>query len=247
MLIHDAWLSARSWENFADYFVRRGFAVSTPEWPRKHGDVEELQKDAEALEGLGLAEIRRSLRGADPRARPAAGPDRSLLRRAGRRAAARPRPRARRGPAQPCAAQGDPRALPLPASKGQGRTLRKRPRQELGRKGIRINSVSPGQVETDLWLRKVGDAATVGRATGVDPAAVLEQAIGNPLGRFSKPEEVATLVALLASAPYRERHGRHRRHRRRTRQDDVTPRHAFQLTRGRHLGRDLDEYRIRPL
>ena len=28
MLIHGAWLSARSWESFADYFEKRGFAVS---------------------------------------------------------------------------------------------------------------------------------------------------------------------------------------------------------------------------
>jgi NAD(P)-dependent dehydrogenase (short-subunit alcohol dehydrogenase family) len=72
--------------------------------------------------------------------------------------------------------------------------------QELGPKGIRINCVSPGQVETDLWLGNDGVAATVGRATGVDPAAVREQATaGIPSGRFSTPEEVATLVALLSS------------------------------------------------
>ena len=57
MLIHGAWLSSRSWENFADYFGKRGFAVSAPEWPRKHGDVEQLREDAEKLAGLGLAEI----------------------------------------------------------------------------------------------------------------------------------------------------------------------------------------------
>jgi pimeloyl-ACP methyl ester carboxylesterase len=57
MLIHGAWLSARSWEGFADYFDKRGFAVSTPEWPRKHGDVEELREHADELAGLGLMEI----------------------------------------------------------------------------------------------------------------------------------------------------------------------------------------------
>ena len=57
MLIHGAWLSARSWENFADYFDKRGFAVSTPEWPRKQGDVDELRAEADELEGLGLTEI----------------------------------------------------------------------------------------------------------------------------------------------------------------------------------------------
>ena len=72
--------------------------------------------------------------------------------------------------------------------------------QELGPKGIRINSVSPGQVATDLWLGDEGVAVTVGKAAGVDPDAVRAQAIeGIPTGRFSTPEEVATLVALLAS------------------------------------------------
>jgi NAD(P)-dependent dehydrogenase (short-subunit alcohol dehydrogenase family) len=72
--------------------------------------------------------------------------------------------------------------------------------QELGPKGIRINSVSPGPVATDLWLGEHGVAATIAAATGVDADAVREQAIaGMPTGRFTTPEEVATLVALLAS------------------------------------------------
>ena len=72
--------------------------------------------------------------------------------------------------------------------------------QELGPRGLRINSVSPGQVATDLWLGDQGVAATVGRASGVDPDAVRQQAVaGIPSGRFTTAEEVATLVALLAS------------------------------------------------
>ncbi len=57
MLIHGAWLSANSWDNFAEYFESRGFDVSTPEWPRKSGDVEQLREDAEELKGLGITEI----------------------------------------------------------------------------------------------------------------------------------------------------------------------------------------------
>src|SRR3954467_6491908 len=73
--------------------------------------------------------------------------------------------------------------------------------QELAPKGIRINSVSPGPVSTDLWLGDDGVAATIGRATGAEPDAIRTQVIdqGIPTGRFSTPEEVATLVALLAS------------------------------------------------
>ncbi len=72
--------------------------------------------------------------------------------------------------------------------------------QELGPQGIRVTSVSPGQVATDLWLGDDGVAATVGRATGTDADAVRRQAVaGIPMGRFTTPREVATLVTLLAS------------------------------------------------
>ncbi len=57
LLIHGAWLSARSWENYIDYFGRRGFAVSAPEWPRKQGDVEEMRRTADDSAGLGVQEI----------------------------------------------------------------------------------------------------------------------------------------------------------------------------------------------
>src|SRR6516162_1521513 len=50
IFIHGAWLSARSWENYVDYFGKRGFAVSAPEWPRKHGDVEEIREACRAAE-----------------------------------------------------------------------------------------------------------------------------------------------------------------------------------------------------
>jgi pimeloyl-ACP methyl ester carboxylesterase len=57
VFIHGAWLSSRSWENYADYFAKRGFAVAAPEWPRKVGDVEEMRETAEGSAGLGVQEI----------------------------------------------------------------------------------------------------------------------------------------------------------------------------------------------
>ena len=57
MLIHGAWLSSASWDNFAGYFRSRGFDVSAPEWPRKEGDVAELREASDELEGLGIMEI----------------------------------------------------------------------------------------------------------------------------------------------------------------------------------------------
>ena len=121
MLIHGAWLSARSWESFADYFDKRGFAVSAPEWPRKHGDVEQLREQRRRARGPRSGRDRRPLRAADPRARRPPGPDRALLRRPDRRAAARPRSRPRRRGAQPGAAEGHPRPAVLVA---EGRVAR---------------------------------------------------------------------------------------------------------------------------
>lgn len=72
--------------------------------------------------------------------------------------------------------------------------------QEFGPKGIRVNCVSPGQVSTDLWLGEQGVAATFAEATGVDADTIRETAAsGIATGRFSTPQEVATLVTMLAS------------------------------------------------
>jgi pimeloyl-ACP methyl ester carboxylesterase len=57
MFIHGAWLSARSWENFSEFFEARGYDVSAPEWPRKEGDVAELRESTDEIKGLGLDEI----------------------------------------------------------------------------------------------------------------------------------------------------------------------------------------------
>jgi len=72
--------------------------------------------------------------------------------------------------------------------------------QEFGPKGIRVNCVSPGQVSTDLWLGEHGVAETFAKATGVDADTIRASAIaGIATGRFTTPQEVATLVTLLAS------------------------------------------------
>ena len=72
--------------------------------------------------------------------------------------------------------------------------------QELGPAGIRIASVSPGPVATDLWLGEHGVAQTVGQATGAGADAVRDQMTTNmPTGRFTTPREVATIVTVLAS------------------------------------------------
>jgi NAD(P)-dependent dehydrogenase (short-subunit alcohol dehydrogenase family) len=75
--------------------------------------------------------------------------------------------------------------------------------QEFGPRGIRINAVSPGPVSTDLWLGDNGVAQTVAKATGVDAETARAKIVagigGFATGRFTTPEEVATLVVMLAS------------------------------------------------
>ena len=68
ILIHGAWLSALSWENYADYFTNRGFDVSAPEWPRKQGDVEEMREHRRRVRGARRAGDRRPLRAARSKA-----------------------------------------------------------------------------------------------------------------------------------------------------------------------------------
>jgi NAD(P)-dependent dehydrogenase (short-subunit alcohol dehydrogenase family) len=89
------------------------------------------------------------------------------------------------------------------AAKAAVLNLTKSLAQEFGPRGIRVNAVSPGPVSTDLWLGKGGVAETVARATGVDPETARKNVIasigGLATGRLTTPEEVATLVVLLAS------------------------------------------------
>jgi NAD(P)-dependent dehydrogenase (short-subunit alcohol dehydrogenase family) len=99
--------------------------------------------------------------------------------------------------------QPDAGTIDYGAAKAALTNLTKSLSQEFGPKGIRINDVSPGPVATDLWLGEGGVAHTVARLTGTDPdtarAQVLASIGGLATGRLSTPEEVATLVALLAS------------------------------------------------
>jgi NAD(P)-dependent dehydrogenase (short-subunit alcohol dehydrogenase family) len=96
--------------------------------------------------------------------------------------------------------QPDGATVDYGAAKAAVLNLSKSLSQEFGPKGIRVNCVSPGQVSTDLWLGEHGVAETIASATGVDAAAIREAAAAAiATGRFSTPEEVATLVTMLAS------------------------------------------------
>jgi 3alpha(or 20beta)-hydroxysteroid dehydrogenase len=60
---------------------------------------------------------------------------------------------------------------------------------ELARKGVRVNSIHPGPIDTDM-LR-------TGLPEGSDPVAAMARAV--PAGRVGTPDEVAAMVAFLLS------------------------------------------------
>jgi NAD(P)-dependent dehydrogenase (short-subunit alcohol dehydrogenase family) len=96
--------------------------------------------------------------------------------------------------------QPDAATIDYGAAKAAVVNLSKSLAQEFGPNGIRVNCVSPGQVSTDLWLGEHGVAETVAKATGVDADEVREAAASAiATRRFTTPEEVATLITMLAS------------------------------------------------
>lgn len=98
------------------------------------------------------------------------------------------------------AALPDPEVIDYSAAKAALTNFCKSVSKEVGPRGVRVNTISPGPVQTALWLGADGIAVTIGRAQGADPETVAAQAVaGTATGRFTLPEEVADLVLMLAS------------------------------------------------
>jgi NAD(P)-dependent dehydrogenase (short-subunit alcohol dehydrogenase family) len=94
----------------------------------------------------------------------------------------------------------DPTVIDYSAAKAALTNFTKSLSKEVGPHGVRVNTISPGPVATDLWLGKDGVAATIGRASGQKPDAVASAAATDSVtGRFTRPEEIADLVLVLAS------------------------------------------------
>jgi NAD(P)-dependent dehydrogenase (short-subunit alcohol dehydrogenase family) len=94
----------------------------------------------------------------------------------------------------------DPDVMDYCAAKAALANFAKALSKQVGPQGIRVNTVSPGPVETDLWLGPGGVAATVADAGGTNPDDVVAAVAANTVtGRFTRPDEVANLIAFLAS------------------------------------------------
>jgi NAD(P)-dependent dehydrogenase (short-subunit alcohol dehydrogenase family) len=80
--------------------------------------------------------------------------------------------------------------------------------KEFGPHGIRVNTVAPGFIETTAahaFIRRLAEHDNVSEEQSRQ--RVMESLGGIPIGRPGKPEEVAELVAFLASDRARSIHG----------------------------------------
>ncbi|GAA1070206.1 SDR family oxidoreductase [Kitasatospora nipponensis] len=93
----------------------------------------------------------------------------------------------------------DPLVIDYSAGKAALVAFSKALSKEVGPRGIRVNTVSPGPVETELWLGAGGVADTLAAVAGTTAQDVAARAAATAAtGRFTRPAEVAELVLFLA-------------------------------------------------
>jgi NAD(P)-dependent dehydrogenase (short-subunit alcohol dehydrogenase family) len=66
-----------------------------------------------------------------------------------------------------------------------------------GRDGVLVNSVLPGLIMTAMWERGAQEIATARSSSAEEVLATMAGRV--PLGRYGTPEEVASVIAFLAS------------------------------------------------
>jgi NAD(P)-dependent dehydrogenase (short-subunit alcohol dehydrogenase family) len=101
------------------------------------------------------------------------------------------------------ARQPSPMNVDYGAAKAGLSNLTKALSEEFAPRGIRVNTVSPGPVLTPWWTEDGGAADIIAAQACSDRDTVLTtlapEAMGLATGRFASPQEVADVVALLAS------------------------------------------------
>ena len=88
---------------------------------------------------------------------------------------------------------GDVNSAAYCASKGGIALLTKQMALDYARRGIRVNAICCGEIDTPLFVRESGQLGM----TPDEYRAILNEA--HPIGRIGRPEEVAAAVAFLAS------------------------------------------------
>ncbi len=83
---------------------------------------------------------------------------------------------------------GTPRRAAYAATKGAIDAMTRSLAMELGPHGIRVNSVAPGVVDTEMWARNKAIPGVIEQVEAL-----------TPLRRWSTPDDVADVVAFLAS------------------------------------------------
>ena len=67
-------------------------------------------------------------------------------------------------------------------------------------KGVLVNAVAPGPVETELWIEAGGLADQIASRGGMDREEVLESTRSKlPVGRMGTPDEIAAAIVFLCS------------------------------------------------